>query len=125
MKITVGKHKGKVRGLTRGELKKLRKAKTPFEGIGEIADLEKRDDVLDEIFSLALTDIDPDNLTQAEALIVWAYIAEATFVGDELAKKLESPLWSSSVGDDQSAVPAKKPASKNKGTAPRSKKKNG
>lgn len=79
-----------VRGLTRGEIKKLR-----AEGIllGEIMDMEeeKRDAAIDRLFSIACPELDADDITPGEALRVYEKIAERTFLSGEESKNSDSP----------------------------------
>ena len=119
MKVTVGEHSIEVRGLVRGEIKKLRKAGFPLETVGNISDFEKRDEGLDRIFGIACKDFDSDQLTQGEALELWAKVVGVTYGGDELEKKSGSPQSSPSAKRDSgsTAKHAKKAASNRKGTA--------
>lgn len=116
-----------VRGLTRGEIKALRKEGFPLETVGTMDDFEKRDEGLDKIFAIASPDADPDSLTQGQALELWAKVVAATYGGADLAKKFKSPLQSTSPAGSggSSAKSAKKRTSKGKGTARKSRKKNG
>lgn len=117
MKVTIGKHKVEVRGLTRGEIKQLRKDGYPLETAAELEDLVKRDDALDKLFELASPGFDADQLTQAEAVELWTAIVEMTYVGELISGKLKEGPQSSSSQKGSTAKSAKTPASKSKGTA--------
>ncbi len=117
MKVTIGKHEIEVRGLTRGEIKKLRKDGYPLETAAELEDLEKRDDALDALFKLASPDFNADLLIQHEANELWAAIVEMTYVGEIVSGKSKEEPQSSSSPKSSTARSAKKSDSKNKGTA--------
>ena len=117
MKVTIGKFEIEVRGLTRGEIKKLRKDGYPLETSAELEDLAKRDDALDALFEIASPDFDVDQLTQAEAIQLWTMIVELTYVGEIVSGKSEKGPQSSSSRKGSTAKGAKKRGSKRKGTA--------
>lgn len=79
-----------VRGLTRGEIKKLR-----AEGIrlGELMDLaeEERDEAMDKLFAIACPDVQPDDITPGEALALYEKIAALTFLSGAEVKNSGSP----------------------------------
>lgn len=123
--VTIGKKKFTLRGLTRREIKNLRKDDFPLEEIGSITDYKKRDEGLDRIFALSVTSGDPDELTQGEALILWTKVVAETYGSPEDSKNSESPLPSSSGGSGTTAPNAERPVSVRKGIARKSAAKSG
>ncbi|MBW1666714.1 MAG: hypothetical protein JRJ66_01445 [Deltaproteobacteria bacterium] len=125
MKVEIGGQRFEVRGLKRKEIKALRREGFPLETIGGLDDIEKRDEGLDRIFSLACSGGDPDSLTQGEALELWARVVEATY-GTEVLKKKSAPRRrSSSAESGSTARSAGAQGSRPKGTARRSQRESG
>lgn len=118
--VTIGKQKFTLRGLTRKEIKQLRGDGFPLEEIGSITDYEKRDEGLDRIFALSVTSGDPDELTQGEALMLWAKVVAATYGGPEDSKNSGSPPPSTSGGSGTTAKRAGRRGSGSSGTARKS-----
>lgn len=125
MSVKIGKHEFKLRGLTRREIKALRKEGFPLESLGQVEDYEKRDEGLDKIFSLAVASGDPDDLTQGEGLKLWAEVVRETYGGKESRKNSESPPPSSSGVSGMTAESAEKPASDPNATVQKSDANNG
>jgi hypothetical protein len=96
MDCQIGGHKFQVRPLTRGEIKQFRKEGAPPEGLDKLGPGEAFDEALDKIFKAAITKGNPDDLTQGEALELWAEVMLVTYGGPELPKKSRSPQRSSS-----------------------------
>lgn len=78
-----------IRGLTRGEVKALRK-----DGIslGELMDKDEaaRDEAFDRILAIACPDVDPDAITPGQAVRIYEIIAEKTYLTGDEAKNSDS-----------------------------------
>ncbi|MBN2060700.1 MAG: hypothetical protein JW882_09830 [Deltaproteobacteria bacterium] len=92
-----------VRGLTRGEIKQLRK-----EGIvlGKLMELdeEKRDEAMDRLLGMACKDLDVDAITQGDAIDLYTRISELTYLCGDARKNSESPQ--SSALEESSTIAA-------------------
>jgi len=117
-------NKMNIRGLTRGELKSLRKEGVRLGGL-ESLDEEKRDKALDKIFNLACPGMNADDLTPGEALELYTRIAAQTYITGEERKNSASPQPSVSGEKYTTVAIAEKTDSGSSGTARKSKKKHG
>lgn len=80
-----------IKGLTRGEIRRLRAEGILLQEIEKLPD-DKRDDAMDRVFALACPQVDPDSLTPAEALPLYVRIVQTTYVSEDMLKKFGSPL---------------------------------
>jgi len=115
----------KVKGLTRGQIKELRKEGVVLAEIEKLED-EKQDEALDRIFEWACPEeFNADELTPGQGLELYVRIIAKTYAGDRLLKKSQSPPLSSLASGDSTVRSVKKRKSRRKGTVRKSKKKSG
>jgi hypothetical protein len=120
MNFEIGDHKFEARGLTRGQIKKLKNAGVKIQDIPEIEDIEKRDEAMMKVFKLTLTKFDTaalDDLTPGEALDLYIKVIQLTLLGEAVVKKLYESQESGSGAGSTPAASAKKKASRRKGAA--------
>lgn len=114
-----------VRGLTRGEIRGLRKEEIDLQKIEKLSD-EKREEALDRVFGIVCPQVDVDAITPGEAVTLYLRIIRATYVSEDTLKKFASPpALISPAGGDMSAPSAKGQALVRSGTAPKSEGVNG
>ena len=106
-----------VKGLTRGQLRELRK-----QGItaGTIADMDedKREDALDKLFKMACPDLNADELLPMEGMALYNRIIGLTYVTDEAKKNSESPQPSAVKEEIGTAASVENQGSEHSDTAP-------
>lgn len=106
----------RIRGLTRGEIRTLRK-----EGItlGKLTEMDEnaRDAALDRLFGIACPDVDPDAITPGEALDIYTRISELTYLTGNERKNSGSPQSSASTDASMTAASAGKNDWPNPGNA--------
>jgi hypothetical protein len=118
MNFEIGDHKFEARGLTRGQIKKLKKTGVKIQNVPEIEDIDRRDEAMMKVFDLTLTDTAAlDDLTPGEALDLYTKVAQLTFLGEAVVKKLYESQESGSGASSTPAASAKKKGSKRKGAA--------
>ena len=124
MNLQVNGKQIEARGLTRGEIKKLRKEGIVLTQIETLED-EKRDAALDRIFGIACPGLDPDEITPGQALELFISIIGLCYGREDLVKKSDAPPQSTSPRGGLSAENAGAPVSRPRGTARKSRKRRG
>ncbi len=118
MEITIGGKKIIVRGLTRGELKKLAADGVDIEKIEDLENAEDQNAQIDRVLELAAPDVNPDDLTPGQCFDLLIAAGEATFLPESMAKNLPKPPAPGSDGGlKKTARTAKKKGSRGKGAA--------
>jgi len=107
--------------MTRGELKALRSGGIELALAADLPEgmdgLEKRDQAMDRVFSLAVTAGEPDDLTPGDAVALLILIGKATYAPGETLKNLLAPQQTGSADGSATAASARKRGSKRNGAA--------
>ena len=106
-----------VRGLTRGQLRELRKQEITAGTIAKM-DEDKREDALDMIFKMACPDFNADELLPMEGMALYRRIMDLTYVTEEDKKKPESPQSSAVKEEIGTAASVENQGSEHSGIAP-------
>lgn len=106
-----------VRGLTRGELKKLEEDGIDIGEISEIEDQEKRYAVMDRVLGMAAPECNPEDLTPAESMEFIIVVVRLTYLGEGEIKKFIESQKTGLEDASGTAAPAPKKASRTKDAA--------
>jgi len=120
MKVTIGAHNIEIRGLTRGELRRLKEDGVDIQKVPEIEDVFKRDEEMMKVFEMIGVDTSSfDDLTPAQTMELFVKTGQLTFLGEDTVKNLYESQENGSEDGSTPAKSAKKKASRSKGGAQR------